>query len=181
MIRLVLLAVLLLVAVAALREWSGAGGRRREERLRELRGAFLHGRYPAQPHLPAAVTQHSCGGLTFQLPAPWRPEQHGDVLTFRIGAGGDAALRVLRRGEEGPADSGSSSSELLPDGSALVRWLTELQDPERVQYGWRLRSASDAEAVTFLFELTPGEAGEAFRQADVTTIERAVREARFCG
>jgi hypothetical protein len=106
-------------------------------------------------------------------------QQQRDDLVVRIGALGDQSLRVLPRSEGEPVEPAGSSSEFLPDGTTLVRWLSEAAGPERVQYGWRLRSANARHVVTLLLELTFAEASEAFHQADTATIDQAMREARF--
>jgi hypothetical protein len=180
MVRLVLLLVLLGAAIAIVRSLvRGQAERRVQRQLDDLRATFLHGQRPDRSSA-AGLRRHRFGGLSFELPATWEVEGQGELLTFRVGAIGDGRLQVLQRNEREPAGDPSTRTEELPDGRRLIRRLVAVGE-ERVQYAWWLRSTDGHRSVSFLLESTRTEAVEAFRQADVATIDWSAREARFDG
>jgi len=180
MVRLVLLMALLGAAIAIVRSLAqGRVERRRQRQLDDLGATFLHGRRPDRSST-AGLRKHRFGGLSFELPATWEVEAQGELLAFRVGAIGDGRLQVLQRGEREPAEDASTSTEELPGGRRLTRRLVA-DGREGIQYAWWLRSTDGRSSVSFVLESTRAEAAEAFRQADVATIDWSVRAARFDG
>jgi hypothetical protein len=180
MVRLVLLLVLLGTAIAVVRGLvRGQAERRLERQLDELRASFLFGARPDRSSA-AGLGRHRIGGLSFELPATWEVEAQGGLLAFRVGAVGGGRLQVLQRNEQDSAEDPSKSTEELPGGRRLTRSLVA-RGEDRVLYAWWLRSNDGRHSVSFLLESTRTEAAEAFRQADVATIDWSVREARFDG
>lgn len=179
MARLLLLLVLAVVAGAAVWSWRrGARERRRDERLRNLRSAFLHGARAEPATKPAALTDHEWCGLNFALPASWRVEEreHGS-MAIRVGVVSGGLLRVGAM-ERGPERRAESSAEPDTDAARVDRWFAE-QGHDRVRFGWHVRPAAGDEGLAFVLELASDDAVEPFAQADVATIDRALRAARF--
>jgi hypothetical protein len=193
-IRLVLLALVSLLAVYAVLRWRRE---RREDALARIRAAFLAPR-PRPPEggrePPLRTVSLSDGRLRFRVPAGWADEP-STAGAFCARASGGRVLRVQLRTPPSGDTSAARLAEAFRDSRAGRRGRVDVLPGERVLLKHvRSDRAPGGEAVTYCWELArpggpegallaefafsvPRQAVDAITEDDVRLLEEEIRRA----